>query len=264
MSGIEAWRALANRLIAKGDDIFDNSTVLQSEVGTRDPKVVALTLLARTVGNFEAALLLLDNGKVVEGRTLVRCCYENFFWAAALAKKGDEFVKQMELDDAASCKRRAKGLLEWAGQQDHELDFAKTLKAFVEDVEKKNPKAPLINQKTAAEHGTIKPAYIVYSELSNDAAHPSATSLSRHITLNGDGDDATFTVHAQSVPEEGEIDQTYEFGCSAMLGVCVAVNQVLGGTESGERLWTLEDTFRTLSNAGKAARDAVANRSRDP
>jgi hypothetical protein len=33
---------------------------------------------------------------------MARCCYENLFWIAALTKKGDEFVKAMELDDAAS------------------------------------------------------------------------------------------------------------------------------------------------------------------
>jgi len=257
MAHIEGWRSLASRLIAKGQAIFDNATVLEGKLGTKHPKVVALTLLARTVGNFEAALLLLDDGRAVEARTLVRCCFENFFWAAALAKKGDEFVRHMELDDAASRKRRAKGLLEWAGQQDHDLDFAKNLEAFVEDLDKKNPKAPLINQKTAAEHGTIKPAYIFYGELSNDAAHPSATSLSRHVTWDDESNDAQFTVHARPMPVEGEVEQTYEFACNAMLGVCVAVNQALGGTESGERLWTLGDAFRALSDDSKVAQDAV-------
>jgi hypothetical protein len=35
--------------------------------------VVALALLARTIGKFEAAVLLLNNGYVVEARTMTRC-----------------------------------------------------------------------------------------------------------------------------------------------------------------------------------------------
>jgi len=96
------WLSLGDRLYAKGVDVFDNSKVMESEAGTRDPKVVALTLLARTLSNFQAAVQLLGSQHVVEARALTRCCWENLFWIAALSKKGDEFVKTMELDDAAN------------------------------------------------------------------------------------------------------------------------------------------------------------------
>jgi hypothetical protein len=72
MSNTEAWLALAQRLCVKGKTIFDHSEVLESESGTKDPKVVALTLLARTMGNFQAAMLLLDNEHIVEARTMAR------------------------------------------------------------------------------------------------------------------------------------------------------------------------------------------------
>jgi hypothetical protein len=54
-----AWLSLADRLYEKGKALFDHSDVLESELGTNDPKVVALTLLARTMGNFQASVLLL-------------------------------------------------------------------------------------------------------------------------------------------------------------------------------------------------------------
>jgi hypothetical protein len=37
----------------------------------------------------------------------------------------------------------------------------------------------------------------------------------------------------------------------------MTANEALGGTESGERLWTLGDEYRALSNASKVARDQV-------
>ena len=47
MSLTDEWLALGHRLFEKGKAIFDHSSVLESEAGTKDPKVVALTLLAR-------------------------------------------------------------------------------------------------------------------------------------------------------------------------------------------------------------------------
>lgn len=259
MSNTEAWRALAERIIVKGKLIFDTSSVFESEKGTKDPKVWALAILARTIDNVESALILLDNERLVEARTLVRCCYENFFCSATLVKTGDEFIKTMELDDAASRKRQAKGLLEWADKQDQKLGFAEKLQKFAEDMNKKHPKTPALNHKKNAEDGTIKDAYIFYQVLSNDSAHPSARSLSRYITWDGDGDgdDAQFTLSASPTDEPGEVEETLEFACSVVLGVCVAVNEAVGGTESGERLWTLGDEYRGLSDASKVARDHV-------
>jgi hypothetical protein len=176
---------------------------------------------------------------------------------AALVKTGDEFIKTMELDDAANRKRHAKGLLEWADTQDQKPGFAEKLEKFAEDMVKKHPKTPALNHKKNAEDGTIKDAYIFYQVLSNDSAHPSARSLSRYINWDGDGDDAQFTLSAFPTDEPGEVEETLEFICSVVLGVCVTANEAVGGTESGERLWTLGDDYRTLSNASKTARDQV-------
>jgi hypothetical protein len=253
VTNTKAWLSLADRLYEKGKAIFDHSDRRESEVGTNDPQVVALTLLARTMGNFQALVLLLEHNHIVEARTLARCCWENFFWISALAKKGDKFIEEMILDDAASRKKRAKGLLEWTCEQDKELEFTPNLQSFYEDLKKEQPKAALITHKKTAEDGTIKHGYLVYAELSNDAAHPSTTSLSRHVTSGGD--EAGFTVHARPVNEPGEADDTLELACSALLGVCVAANEVVDGTEGGERLLALSEVFRALSEANKAARE---------
>jgi Family of unknown function (DUF5677) len=258
MANSAGWRALLARLLSKGKTVFDTSTVLEVSKGTKDPKVWALALLARTVGNVEGALELLDSGHVVEARTLVRCCYENFFCAAALVKTGDAFIKTMELDDVASRKKQAKGLLDWAGRQNQELEFTEKLTKFADAMEKQHPKASFLNQKKAAESGTIADGYIFYNMLSNDAAHPSATSLSRHITWEGTGEDAEWTISAFPVDDPDEIDETLELACSVMLGVAVAVNEAVGGTETGETLFDLSDDSKALSAANKAVRDNKA------
>jgi hypothetical protein len=58
----DRWLSLADRLYEKGKAIFDNSHMIESDAGTKDPKVVALTLLARTMSNFQGAITLLEKG----------------------------------------------------------------------------------------------------------------------------------------------------------------------------------------------------------
>ena len=174
------------------------------------------------------------------------------------AKTGDAFIKTMELDDAASRKKQAKGLLDWAGRQSQELEFSEKLAKFADALEQKHPKAAFLNQKKAAEAGTIADGYIFYNVLSNDAAHPSATSLSRYVTWDGVGDEAEWTISAFPVDDPDEVDETLELACSVMLGVTVAVNEAIGGTETGEKLFALSDDFKALSAANKAARDDKA------
>jgi hypothetical protein len=256
MTLTDRWLALGDRLYNKGKAIFDHSDVLESEAGTKDPKVVALTLLARTMGNFAGAVLLLKDHHVVEARTLARCCYENLFWIAALSKKGDEFIRSMELDDAASRMKRATGLLDWTKQQAQCFDFAESLGKFRDDMKERHGKPGGISQWDAADAGGVGPAYIIYRELSGDSAHPSATSLSRHVTWNGEGKDASFTVRAVPVQEPLDIPDTLELACNPLLGICVAANQILGGVDAGESLEDLFVAFRELSDANKTARDA--------
>ena len=256
MSNSDAWRDLLGRIVDRGKLVFDTATVPLSAKGTKDAKVWALALLARTIGNIEGAMLLLDAGRGIETRTLIRCAYENFFCAAAIGKIGDDFIKIMELDDAASCKKQAKRLLDWAGKQQQQQDFAERLTKFAAALDAKHPKAPYLNHQKAAEVGTIDDAYIFYNVLSNDAAHPSATSLGRYITWNVD--DTEWTISAIPADDSDEIDETLELACGVMLGITVAVNEVVDGTNVGEDLFKLSDEFRALSNASKASRDNTA------
>lgn len=84
----DEWQALADRLYAKGVDVFDGVVLKVTPEGARDPKVVGLTLLARSLRAMRATDRLLQDGFIVEARTLTRTILENLFFCAALAKKG--------------------------------------------------------------------------------------------------------------------------------------------------------------------------------
>jgi hypothetical protein len=66
MSDTDAWRALLGRIVVRGKLVFDTADVSHNAKGTKDPKVWALALLARTIGNIEGAIVLLDAGHAIE------------------------------------------------------------------------------------------------------------------------------------------------------------------------------------------------------
>jgi hypothetical protein len=261
VASLENWLDICTRLYAKGVDVFDGAGVPVTEAGTRDPRVVALTLLARTLGHARAVVLLLDNQQGVEARTITRSAYEGLFWVAALVKKGAAFVDAIELDDITSRKKRATGLLDWAKEQgqitDEQPDLDQpNLEAFRDRLRDEHGKTDSVILLQAAEAGGVGASFIVYRELSNDAAHPSAASLSRHVTLADDDDPGPpFTLHAEPVQDPAEAVDTLELLASALLGVIVAVNEAVGGVDRGERLDGLAANFRQLSASNKADRD---------
>ena len=89
----------------------------------------------------------------------------------------------------------------------------------------------------------------MYGQLSADAAHPSAESLSRHMQRESDG---SLTLVANAPTDHAEMLQTQEFACSLMMGVIVATNQILGGLPSGKKLHEVFEQFLELRKAQTA------------
>jgi hypothetical protein len=256
VASLEKWLDLCQRLYAKGVDVFEGADVPVTEDGTRDPRVVALTLLARSMSQARSVVLLLDNNRVVEARTLTRSVYENMFWAAALVKKGDAFIEAIELDDITSRKKRAAGLLDWAKAQGEIADYHASLEAFRDRLWDDHGKTDDIKLIQAAQAGGVSHGYNVYRELSNDAAHPSSASLSRHVTLAEDGANGPpFTLHAEPPNDPMEAVDTLELLASALLGVIIAVNETVGFVNAGERLDAIAADFRQFSASNKADRE---------
>lgn len=257
MADLAAWKELIERLRAKGAAISQDCAVPLTDAGPREPGVVALTLLNRTLSTVEAATLLLDKEMVVEARTLVRTLYENLFCVADLAKRGAAFVEDLKFDDLHNRKARAGGLLEFAKAQTEKADFVEELEAFRADLQAWPEKTYALRFEQAAQRGNVLPGYVVYRELSTDAAHPSATSLSRHITLNDDPDIAPFSVVGYPPTSDIELHDTAALLCSATVGVLVGVNEVLGDVKTGETLSALFDAFKVLDASNTAERQAA-------
>ena len=78
-------------------------------------------------------------------------------------------------------------------------------------------------------------------------AHPSITALRRYFQWELEGDTRFLTFNVVPSFKEKERLATILEACSALLGVCVGVNQLLGGTSKNEALRELCERFDAQS-----------------
>lgn len=185
---------------------------------------VAISLLLRSLGHARGIRLLLEQGSIVEARTLVRCCYENFFWIRSLAKRGEDFLREVELDDAASRMKLAKDWSAWIGTEAE----AEKYQAFSDSIRKEYGSPGQIRQEKAAKDGGVRKAYLAYRQLSSDSAHPSARSLSRHLEWQGETA-APFPRGSAAATEQEMLDTLHLLGI-ALHSVIITADGLVGRT----------------------------------
>ncbi len=205
---IGPWLAFSDDLRVQALHLLNQPAIELGDNGLAQPKVFAAALLARTITNHKAVLMLLRAGLITEARTLTRSCLENVLWMRRLAAEGTEFVNAI-LDDA----RQA------------DISFARTLlpvAAFLSDQERKElqqhamlkgPKK--ISPSDNADRDEAQSEYLIFKGLSGDSAHPSAKALSRHIPTNVDGYTKEFFVEPPMSAQD--LGFTLHFATTAML-----------------------------------------------
>jgi len=197
----------AQKLMDVGVGIIAGAKIEIGQEWARNPKVVALTLLSRSLGNLKGAVGMVQQSLVVEARSLTRLACENLVCAGALAARGTGFVNDLVLDEAASRKRNGKLLLEHAEDQNL-ADVTHKLRGYLAELEKKHPKVKGLNMRYEAEASAVRQAYIWYTMLSGDALHVSATSLNRHLVRERDGDTVYLRVDVAPEPTHEEMYDT--------------------------------------------------------
>jgi Family of unknown function (DUF5677) len=238
----------AQKLMDVGVGIIAGSKVEIGQEWARNPKVIALTLLSRSLGNLKDAISMVHQNLVVEARSLTRLACENLICLGGLAANGTEFVKNLVEDEALSRKKKGKLLRDHAESQDLG-EITDKLRAYVEEIERKYPKPKKLDMRRTAEASAVRQAYVWYTMLSGDALHASATSLNRHLFREFEGDTVYLRVDVAPEPRPEEMYETAEILCAVVLGVCVASNDVLGGTPVGVVLRSMADELDLLKAA---------------
>jgi len=242
----ERWIQYSQRLASVAISILGEADKLTVNSDVRDPKVLALTLLCRTLLNFKGALLMVQNGMTVEARTLTRCCFENLLWIGELAARGEEFVQEMARDEAAAQQSRGKMILSLNDALEDKLHAP--LKARMDQLKEIYPKSKPIKFSELGKMNGIADSYLWFKLLSGDSAHPSMTSLARHLTRERDGS-IMITVVPDAIPKD--MNDTLQFANQALLGACVSTCEIVRARKTHAMLNTYFDEFLALAQLQK-------------
>jgi hypothetical protein len=223
-------------------NIAGQANITITEHKLLDPKLLAVALLSRTLGNFRGAVRLVQQGLLVEARVLTRCCFENQLLIGGLYSQGCEFAQQIKADDVAGRKNRLKFIAENDSIFEGLSQETRDEMARAQESLQAAAKGAYLKYKEASVVGPFKEVYLAYSQFSGDAAHPTFTALMRHLSFEGGS--AVFDVVPAA--NEHQLDETLHLACVALIGAAVAVNEMCGFTEAGKRLPKLNEELKAL------------------
>jgi hypothetical protein len=244
MKKVAKWEAYVERLYDAGLGVLAEADKISVGSSTHDPKVLALALLSRTLNNFMGATAMIDAGLIVEARTLTRSCFENLLWQAELVDKREAFIADMIRDEAASQQSKGRLLLFWDDKVERYGACEDNIRQRIAQLGSKFPKAKGIKFSDLGKGNGVADSYMWFKLLSGDAAHPSLTSLGRHLAEEPDG---TALLTVTPVPSEREVEQTLQFACQALLGVCVATCEIVEVPKAHAALSPCFDEFMKLA-----------------
>jgi hypothetical protein len=249
--------AFSEKLLGIAIDTVGSANVVLSGLGARDPRIVSLALLCRTISNFKGAITMAREGLFIEARTLTRCCYENLIWAAALNERGSDFVNDMLNDDAASKKTVGQITLKLTSRAgaDTEADDAKLLRDLIRQSDIRFPSGKKLHVDKTALGSAVELAYATYGQLSLEAAHPTITALGRHLHTEVEADIRYLTIDVVPDVPERELLRTIWWCCEALLGATVASNEIVGGTNMNDAIRQAFDELHLVSKPDLAGAD---------
>jgi hypothetical protein len=250
----------SERLMSTAIDVVGAAKVELSQDWARDPKIVGLTILCRSISNFRAAMLLVQQRHVMEARALGRCLYENLLWMGALRQRGVDFVQDMLKDEAFN--RQSLGELTLRLSKKHGADVSSpdslTLRSIIKGIGKKFPEPKKLNASKTAAEGAVETAYVEYARLSLDGVHCSVTALGRHLSRKQIAKNRTeLVVSVEARTSDAEILSTILHSCRALMGVAVGANEILGFTIVSAQLGAMVTDFE--KNGWGARAEAAAN-----
>jgi len=168
--------------------------------------------------------------------------------------QGDEFVRQMRHDDVRSRRSRGELLLSRDnGKIPEEIEIR--LRKQLRSMKQKWPQAKSLHPKDVAWSGLLRDGYHIYSQLSEDAAHPSLTALLRHFdsrTQREENGKTVMGIDVEPTPKAEEVTTTWDWACNAVLHACAGVDEILGGTPAGRQLGEIADRHQALTSVRQA------------
>ena len=114
-----------------------------------------------------------------------------------------------------------------ADREIKDAEWQQKLRAFLASLGRGQTKRKSLDPKRVAALGPLLKGYVYYSQLSNDAAHPTVTALQRYLGRSHENGEPIRTIDIDPLVSPKERRQTLLMACEALLGVCIGVMEIL-------------------------------------
>jgi hypothetical protein len=205
---------------------------------TLDPVVLATFSGFRSLGNLQAAVMMLERGMIAEARIMVRCLFENSFCMAALAEAPTAFISMLKIDNRAARRGQAATLKEG------KYNLSEAVQAAV-DAMASGKGSGHLNWKEIANLTSISRSYLHYKYLSDDSSHYSASSLNRYLIT--DKITKTWSGYSFGPGSKEEVFVTANLCASATLSIIVGYSQITGERSYDDEINLLLDRYQALN-----------------
>lgn len=239
------WADFAERLRQGGYALLNtaNPKLALTEKGAAEPNVITAFLLCRSLTHLKAVPILLNATLVVEARTVVRNCFENAFWLAAIAEPDQRNEALRRMSDAELFTRHQIGEFAMQLRSEHDAEVNEALRKAMRQFKGNKGSNPL-TPKDLAKLGQFRSTYLFYQEYSRDA-HPTLHSLARY--LSRIVEDGQVIRCLDCVPPARQGDEfTIQHACQAALSAMFAANDIWQAGEA-MRLTKLGNEYSALA-----------------
>ena len=244
----------SERLFNFSIDLVGAVSLKETEFGAQDKEVIALALLCRTISNFKASTICLNNKLLIEASILGRSCYENTIWIGALSKEGQSFVEKMKAEEAKNRVNIVEHVLKSISNESSS-SLSKPKEILRQQADKNrvmSSESQRLTIKSAATLGDLDLIYPMHRLLSHSAAHPSITALGRHVRRQPK--DGRGILQVDVVPDVSpiELERTALLACDALLGACIGLTEILEQSPLAKEqadLFEQLKSFRKLNSA---------------
>jgi hypothetical protein len=205
--------------------------------------LVTLLLFARALSSFQGGVLMVERGMTIEALTLARSGLESSFYLAALARN-PTLIERMISSDAKHKRQTVRWLTSPAAASAGLPP--EQVQQLCDLLKKPVPSAPPLTIQAAAQEAEMSEVYeTVYRDLCDRAAHPSLTSLVRHITHN-----SADKIDSLRFRPDGTDTQGIILALAAVLPVVIGVGKIFPiADESTSELNACWELYRQLMSA---------------
>lgn len=194
-----------------------------TEKRAAEPNVITALLLCRSLTHLKAVPILLKANLVVEARTIVRNCFENAFWLAAIAEPDERDEALRRMGDAELFTRHQIGEFAMQLRSEHDAEVNEALRETMRQFKGNKGSNPL-TPKDLAKLGQFRSTYLFYQEYSRDA-HPSLHSLERYLGRIVEDGQVIRCIDCMPPAREGD-EFTIQHACQAALSAMFAANDI--------------------------------------